>query len=187
MRIDNAFLWQLRNATARRQAEWDPQQKLDHVFLANALAGEAGEACNVLKKIEREQAGAPGSRADLSDLAKELSDVVIYADALAMKLGAALDMDLPRDATLPPRVRRPSAIGLILFVRTGYIADQCWSQDRPPDKTLAAADLSLVVATASIIAALHGFNLPRAVAAKFDATSRKLGLAELFHPSGAAP
>jgi NTP pyrophosphatase (non-canonical NTP hydrolase) len=63
----------------------------------NALAGEAGEACNVIKKIRRVQTGALGrdSEQDVEEmklkLAAELADVVIYADLIATQIGVRLD------------------------------------------------------------------------------------------------
>lgn len=59
----------------------------------NAVAGEAGEACNLAKKIIRGDFGAPGSQtyADAClDLAKEFADVVIYADIGCMRAGWSL-------------------------------------------------------------------------------------------------
>lgn len=49
-----------------------------------ALAGEAGEACNLIKKLR------VGETISYSQIAKELADVVIYADLIAMKLGIDL-------------------------------------------------------------------------------------------------
>ncbi len=50
-----------------------------------------GEACNVVKKLERERHGWRGSRATLDDLAQELADVVICADLCAVTAGIDLD------------------------------------------------------------------------------------------------
>jgi len=54
------------------------------------MAGEVGEACNVIKKLERERMGIRGSRATVEQLAEELADVVICADLIAMKEGIDL-------------------------------------------------------------------------------------------------
>ncbi len=51
---------------------------------ACALAGETGEACNLIKKLRRGEAITPES------IGKELADVVIYADLLAARLGIVL-------------------------------------------------------------------------------------------------
>lgn len=53
---------------------------------ACALAGEAGEACNLIKKLRR------GEAVSVEEIGKELADVVIYADLLATRL----DLDLGR-------------------------------------------------------------------------------------------
>ena len=70
---------------------------------AVALAGEVGEACDVVKKMRRKQ-GAVGRTTDLvhgrakdwdsedmkNALAQELADVIIYADLLAARNGIDL-------------------------------------------------------------------------------------------------
>lgn len=74
----------LRQANATRQDEWENAKgKLNLSYFGNAIAGEVGEACNIIKKIERERLGLRGSRATLSELAEELADVIIYIDLLA--------------------------------------------------------------------------------------------------------
>lgn len=80
----------LREANARRQKEWDRDNKLDIAYRGNELAGECGEACNVIKKIERERRGIRGSRATLAQLADELADVIICVDLVALFEGIDL-------------------------------------------------------------------------------------------------
>lgn len=86
----------LRKANTLRQAEWDPTSAISLSYRGNELAGEVGEACNVLKKIERERLGLPGSRDTLEHLAEELADVVICADLIAMAEGIDLDRAVRR-------------------------------------------------------------------------------------------
>jgi len=50
----------------------------------NALAGETGEMCNLIKKIRQ------GREVDVKDVGKELADIVIYADLIASQLGLNL-------------------------------------------------------------------------------------------------
>lgn len=64
---------------------------------SNAMAGECGEACNVVKKIRRLDLGLKGNKARdtnrtllLSDLGIEIADTIIYADLL----GRYYDLDL---------------------------------------------------------------------------------------------
>ena len=64
---------------------------------SNALAGEAGEACNVVKKIRRHETGQLGlldpPLEDLqAKLAHEIADVILYAFLLAHKAGIDLDL-----------------------------------------------------------------------------------------------
>lgn len=84
------FLQQLRRANQERMLEWDPDGKLSSLFYAVELAGEVGEACNVVKKLEREQAGIPGSRSTPVALEEELADIVIVVDLLAERYGIDL-------------------------------------------------------------------------------------------------
>lgn len=76
--------------------EWSPTD------WACAMAGEAGEACNVVKKIRRiwpsqELAHQECIRQDEHDmallvelLAEEIADTIIYADLLAARMGIDL-------------------------------------------------------------------------------------------------
>jgi NTP pyrophosphatase (non-canonical NTP hydrolase) len=85
------MLKQLRTAQDARQKQWDPGVKLDLAYFGNAAAGEMGEACNIIKKLERDRHGLPGSRATVGQLADELADVIIYLDLIAAKTGIDLE------------------------------------------------------------------------------------------------
>lgn len=78
----------LREANTARQLLWGEKGSM---FQAVELAGELGEALNVVKKLERERLGQAGSRATIQDLADELGDVVICLDLLAKTYGIDLD------------------------------------------------------------------------------------------------
>lgn len=81
----------LREANIARQAAWCPDQVPDLSFRGNELAGETGEVCNVIKKLERERLGWRGSRDTVEHLAEELADVVICADLCALSAGIDLN------------------------------------------------------------------------------------------------
>lgn len=81
----------LRKANLARQAERDPASLITPSYRGNELAGEVGEACNIIKKLERERLGIRGSRASVEDLALELADIVICVDLLASSYGIYLD------------------------------------------------------------------------------------------------
>lgn len=74
----------LREANIARTAEWVKGPPLSLSFRGNELAGEVGETCNILKKIDRERLGLVGSRASAEDLAEELADIIICVDLIAM-------------------------------------------------------------------------------------------------------
>ena len=79
------------DANLARQREWCPDNFPDLSFRGNELAGETGEACNIIKKLERERHGWRGSRATKEQLADELADVVIAASLTAMTADINLD------------------------------------------------------------------------------------------------
>jgi NTP pyrophosphatase (non-canonical NTP hydrolase) len=82
-----SFLKRFRNQNVERAAHYF-DHPTDLVWWTNAIAGEAGEACNISKKISRGdyksmQADAEARHA----LAVELADVITYCDLLLAKLG----------------------------------------------------------------------------------------------------
>ncbi len=87
----------LRDANLERQKEYG--ESAPHMSLSywgNAIAGEVGEVCNVLKKLEREAMGLKGSRDTVEHLAEELADVRIYMDLLEAKMGIDIDAAIVR-------------------------------------------------------------------------------------------
>ena len=64
-----------------------------------AMAGEAGEACNLLKKMLR------GEDVPLDHVAAELADVVTYVDLLAARLGIDLGAAVVRKFDIVSRKR----------------------------------------------------------------------------------
>ena len=72
---------------------------------ACALAGEVGEACNLIKKMRR---GDP--KITRIDVGEELADVVIYADLLAQRLGLDLGYEVQMKFNLVSERRGSSVI-----------------------------------------------------------------------------
>jgi NTP pyrophosphatase (non-canonical NTP hydrolase) len=93
--VKNEYLT-LREANIARNKEWDTGNQLDGSFRGNELAGEVGEACNVIKKLERERMGIDGSRDTVEHLAEELADVVICSGLIAMHYAIDLDAAVAR-------------------------------------------------------------------------------------------
>ncbi|QDH49058.1 pyrophosphatase [Pantoea phage Phynn] len=93
---NNDSLKSLRAANIERQKEWDPGSNLSLSFKGNELAGETGELCNVIKKLERETLGLPGSRDTIEHAGEEMADVIICIDNLATHLGIDLVAALQR-------------------------------------------------------------------------------------------
>lgn len=81
----------LREANIARQKDWCPDQNPNLSFRGNELAGEVGEACNVIKKLERERLGWRGSRDTVDHLAEELADIIICVDLIATACGINIE------------------------------------------------------------------------------------------------
>lgn len=75
-------------AAFNRLYDWSPTD------WACAVAGEVGEACNLIKKIRRHDSVDP------CDVGDELADAVIYIDLLAARLGIDLGAAVRRKFNL---------------------------------------------------------------------------------------
>ena len=87
---------ELRDVSASRCARWHPVSAWSLSDWGVAMGGEAGEALNVIKKLNRIRDGIVGNKglteeALLHKLAEELADTVIYADLLATAAGIDLE------------------------------------------------------------------------------------------------
>lgn len=87
----------------RSESDW--KHKLSDWSIAewgNALAGECGEACNVMKKILRIDQNIRVELADksreeyIAELAEELADVFLYLDLTAAAAGIDLEQSIVR-------------------------------------------------------------------------------------------
>lgn len=98
--MSNVNLKALRQANRARQEFWGGSSNWTLADWSNALAGEVGEACNVVKKIRRPQLGTIGNDADapryFHQLEAELGDVLIYLDLLADAAGLDLSICVSR-------------------------------------------------------------------------------------------
>lgn len=74
----------LRRANVQRcETAFHPLNDWSPTDWACALAGEAGEVCNAVKKLKRGDGGR-------TEIANEIADTIIYADLLAAALGIDL-------------------------------------------------------------------------------------------------
>jgi NTP pyrophosphatase (non-canonical NTP hydrolase) len=84
---------------------------------AVAFAGEAGEACDAVKKLKRHYDGTNTAKDRkteedcIHDIANELADTIIYADLLAARLGIDLTKAV-RNKFNVVSIRMNSDIGL---------------------------------------------------------------------------
>lgn len=87
----------LTTANTARQKEWlAGRAPLSLEFSAVELAGETGEACNEVKKIIRHRNGLAGGKDHTDDLARELADVVICANLVAIAANINLAHWVPK-------------------------------------------------------------------------------------------
>lgn len=176
----------LREANEARQREWDSGNAISLMYRCNELAGEVGEVCNIIKKLERERLGIVGSRATVDELADELADVVICCDLLAMDGGFTLDW-LGKSAVsarfkLNCGVRLAASCGRVCMVVEKLDAGYGVTKEMKMSigsLWLAAGSLWLAV---RITAGTFGVDLDAAVIRKFNATSEKNGLLTRLAP-----
>ena len=83
-------LQERRTANQSRHIEWADGAEIPLSFRGVELAGEAGEACNEIKKLERSRLNMVGGKTETHDLQEELADVLICVDLIAMDLGIDL-------------------------------------------------------------------------------------------------
>lgn len=159
----------LHKADVARDKEWNPDSTLDLDFCGVELAGEVGEACNIIKKLERERLGLRGSRATLQDLADGLADCVICVDLIACNLGRVLD-----PGKLPFMVIKSnlSRLGNEMAAASGMINHIIASIE----KSMLPPMLCILVHRIEAIAKIQKIDLELAVKTKFNATSEKYNL-----------
>lgn len=84
--LARALLWHKGGLEEWSVADW-----------SNAMAGEAGEVCNAVKKYRRietdtQQANGPKTPEEaVADIAKEIGDTYLYLDLLAQRLGINIE------------------------------------------------------------------------------------------------
>jgi NTP pyrophosphatase (non-canonical NTP hydrolase) len=77
-----------RNEKYMKCENWDERD------WGNALAGEVGELCNMIKKRFRNL--KESDRIPNEELGKEIADIICYCDLLAAQLGLELDDIIPK-------------------------------------------------------------------------------------------
>jgi len=94
---------ELREANLKRCPEvFHPLHDWSIQDWACAMASECGEACNIAKKLKRYATKSNtdkdplAAKAAMWALARELADVVIYADLLAARIGADLGEEITK-------------------------------------------------------------------------------------------
>jgi NTP pyrophosphatase (non-canonical NTP hydrolase) len=175
------FLQELRAANKARNDEWQNVGKpFSLVFWANELAGEAGETCNILKKLDREHNyQVRGSRATLAALTEELSDVVICCDLTGMFLDVEFSPELCwPNKTFTPRPDHPySELGAKIARAVGRVNGMALHYDTHIGPAQITGALMETLFETRSAAEQLGIKLEHHVTVKFNMTSEKIGLA----------
>jgi NTP pyrophosphatase (non-canonical NTP hydrolase) len=171
------FLERLREANIARDIEWNNGAvRVSMLFRANELAGEVGEACNVLKKLDREHNyKIKGSRDTFYHLSEELADIVICGDLVAM------DQKISFPVTCWGKVEEVgqhdySLYGATLASIVGRICGTSIHYKSHFNNLQLSSSLCGLVSFTKTIADRIGFDMESAVSLKFNATSHKLEL-----------
>lgn len=81
---------QQKNCDRSKEAYDDILHNASLSYFGNALAGEVGEVCNLIKKIERAKLVGKFDTIPVSEVGKELADIIMYASLIASKLDLSL-------------------------------------------------------------------------------------------------
>lgn len=162
----------LRDANRERQKEWDSKDKINLQFRAVELAGETGEALNLLKKLVREDMGLPGSRAMPEDLGEELADVFICCDLIGMDLSLTPIWKFGK-TDLEGKYRDPLRMGNVMAGAVGHIclkiANEHFDQ-QILEKTMTTCFIC------QGLSEIYNIDLRKAIEDKFNKTSEERGL-----------
>lgn len=87
---------ELRTANGTRSEKWHGDTSWSLSDWGIAMMGEGGEACNVVKKLNRIRDGIVGNKGLskeklMEKLSEELADTAIYLDLLALHAGVDLE------------------------------------------------------------------------------------------------
>jgi len=164
----------LREANITRQIEWCTAGELSLAYSGNELAGELGEFIEVWEDFNLDRYKA------------ELADVVICIDLIALRRGIDLDTVVVGCANAEQAIR-------MLSIKVGHACNSIKKLERESlgmkGSRSSDAELHDHLAAASsyafLLAAYAGFSLDDAVAAKFNATSEKVGLKTRYTPLAA--
>lgn len=160
----------LHRANVARQKEWDSSNtKTDLDFWGVELAGEVGEACNIIKKLERERLGMRGSRSTVQDLADELGDVIICCDLIACAHQSLAD---PAEQLQWLKNKSLASLGNEMAAASGMVNHIIASRDFFQLTSM----LCILINRTELVARSQKIDLDAAVKAKFNATSEKYGL-----------
>lgn len=165
--LPEPFLSQLRRVNLERYEAWVGGDDAGIMFDAVELGGEVGELLNIVKKLEREERGWRGSRADPAEFPNECADVLICLDKLARRrnvdLAAATIAKFNATSAkvgLPHQLAEISDHGgvaasaaiALMYLQTGFIECPQCGEEVPTKDLDAAHELASAVQPAGEVA-----------------------------------
>lgn len=176
------FLKKLRNANIARTKEWSQgaAKPFTLMFWANELGGEVGEACNVLKKLDREHTyKVRGSYDNVDHLAEEFGDIIICCDLLA--LHSNIDLAQWSEKFNALEKHDYSMYGASLLSIAGQICGVAVNFDSHINNKQLTEHVNTLVFATKLYADRLGIDLVRSTTTKFNLTSYKLGLQTVIY------
>lgn len=171
----------LRTANLARELEWDTSDNgLDGSFYGNELAGEVGEAVDVMTEFYYSSRPKVELLALLDKIAEELADVAICIDLLALNFGIVGIQHEDNDDGWVSVV--PTLFDLVKFTGRACNVTKKLERERLGLVGSRATEKELATELTDALTALHKLarayhvRLDVAVATKFNKTSDKVGL-----------
>lgn len=175
---------QLRIANVVRQMEWPGNEEADLAFRALEVADEAGEVMGAIKKLERARRGIAGSTLDLQAVADELGDTMIALDLLANEINWEPPASLGSSKSIQPMLEQAltldNMVGDLSCAIVQLLEARRGEGDGLEERHHAILCMKGVIISLARISATLGIDLGQAVAAKFNKTSEKYGMATRF-------
>lgn len=182
----------LHEVNVARCSQWHPGfPKVSHDWVgtdwSNAMAGEMGETCNVVKKLRRIDVGLPGSKDPelhvlLADLGEEIADTLVYLDLVRAFHGIKPPAGSFHDLTLSlqPKSRTGAFWANQCIVQVGRVCQQVAEAETageftPVHEAILRVRLDLTNETIGALASFYDIDLSAAVTGKFNAVSEREG------------
>lgn len=174
---------ELHRANIARQREWPGSAAVDPYFRALEAANEVGEVLGAIKKLIRSQRGIAGSTVTVDQVAEEIGDALISLSLLSQSVDGFLGVKAPSWASLVVADEHNAIerLALHMFAEAGDVALHMANYRSDCKLVLGMQDrIDRVTFFVFAIATALDIDPMAATAAKFNATSKELGLKTLM-------